>query len=218
MTNESATDCNVTSSRRGFLASGLAAGPLALLASSSAAEASPFSFIQYLSEAKSVFRSIRSHENAHVTFLLAALGNLARPKPTFQNLKRLTYPQFVTISQALANTEVGAYLGAAPYIYDPEYLAAAGSIMTVESRHAGAVNFFEGDPVTIKNANFDLPLTSQQVVAAAGPFIKSLNGGAAVTYSTTTSDSNDVAILNFALALEYLEAEFYNASANLYAF
>jgi hypothetical protein len=205
------------SNRRAFLASGLAAAPLALLASTQSAEASPFSIIQYLPEAKSVFRSIRAHENAHVAFLVTALGHYARPKPVFQNLSQSTYYQFVAVSQALENTGVGAYLGAAPIIYDPDYLAAAGSIMTVEARHAGAVNFFEGDPVTIKNQNFDLPLTPEQVVAAAGPFVKSLNGGAALTYSQTSSAQNDIAILNFALALEYLEAEFYNVNAHFYA-
>ena len=57
------------------------------------------------------FRDIRRHENAHVQFLVDALGNQARPRPTFRNLGQRTYRDFVATSKALENTGVGAYLG-----------------------------------------------------------------------------------------------------------
>jgi hypothetical protein len=46
-----------------------------------------------------------------------------------------------------------------------------------------------------------------QVVSLAGKFVASLNGGPPLTYDRTPSDQNDIAILNFALALEYLESD-----------
>ena len=164
---------------------------------------------------KANFKAIRGHENDHVQFLLMALGSAARPKPTFKGLLQKTYTDFCIIAQALENTGVGAYLGAAPFINDPLYLSAAGSILTVESRHSGYLNTYLHDPITAPasdddaNPSFDAPLTAAQVVAGAGVFIASLNGGPDVTYAQTRSDANDIDILNFAMALEFLEADFY---------
>lgn len=162
------------------------------------------------------FRDIQRHENEHVAFLVSALGSSARPKPTFQNLEQRNVRSFFQVSQDLENTGCGAYLGAAPYILSREILAAAGSIALIEGRHAGWVNTLVNDPITLNVFNqeqsFEMPLTADQVVELAGPFVASLNGGPPLSYSTTPSAANDVAILNFALALEYLEAEFYNVN------
>ncbi len=163
---------------------------------------------------------VRRHENDHVSFLLAGLGAAARPKPTFQGLQQTNLNAFLTVASALENTGVGAYLGAAPAILDPGYLGAAASIALVEARHAGFFNSLRSKPMTLNafgsELSFDEAFTVAQVTNAAGGFIASLNGGPPISYSTTRSAANDIAILNFALALEYLEAEFYNVNVPLF--
>jgi hypothetical protein len=164
------------------------------------------------------FFEIRADENTHVEFLLAALGADARPKPTFQGLEQKTFSDFAKVSQSLENTGCGAYLGALAFIQSREYVTAAGSIALIEARHAGYLNTLEGDNLSgnalADNADvhFEMPLTAEQVDTLAGPFIANLNGGPPVTYAETESAANDIAILNFALALEYLEQEFYNTN------
>jgi hypothetical protein len=160
------------------------------------------------------FRGIQRHENAHVQFLVQVLGSSARPKPRFRRLLQRHRNAFLAMSQALENTGVGAYLGAAPVIFSRAYLAAAGSIALIEGRHAGYLNDLLGSLTTTnvfgQQQDFERALTITEVTRLAGPFIADLNGGPPLTFSPTPSAANDIAILNFALALEYLEAEFYN--------
>lgn len=162
------------------------------------------------------FWEIQKHENDHVAYLVKALGAKARPKPIFKGLKQPNYAQFVLVSQALENTGYGAYLAAAPIIKSNKFLGAALSIAMIEAQHSGWVNGQAGAPITADpkgmDQSFGQPLTLDQVVKAASPFLEGLNGGPELKFSTEPSDENDLAILNFALALEYLEADFYNAN------
>lgn len=160
------------------------------------------------------FQAIRRHEDAHVNFLVTALGSAARPKPNFKNLTQPNVRAFGTASQVFENTGVGAYLGAAPVIFSRQYLAAAASIALIEARHAGYLNvLFDGimtDDVMGDEQSFEQPLTINEIVSLVTPFVQDLNGGPPLTFSMTPSRANDIAILNFALALEYLEATFYD--------
>ncbi len=162
------------------------------------------------------FQDILQHESDHVDFLVTALGNAARPMPNFKNLLQPNRRAFFEVSQALENTGVGAYLGAAPVILNRDFLAAAGSIALVEARHAGWLNTLLNARLTTNvfgaAPSFEQPLTIDEVVVRASPFIADLNGGPPLTFSATPSAENDIAILNFALALEFLEYEFYEVN------
>ncbi|WP_069806011.1 ferritin-like domain-containing protein [Thermogemmatispora onikobensis] len=181
----------------------------------SAATSAPTSPTRLLSLASvadsgSAFREIMQDENAHVTFLQQALtkaGVQPRPKPTFKNLEQMDVQSFAQVAQTFENVGVGAYLMAAPAIATKAYLAAAGSILTVEARHAGFLDALLNKPLSANGA-FDKPLSQAEIVSAVSPFIASLNGGS----DPSASLKNDAAILNFALLLEFLEAEFYNVN------
>ena len=70
---------------------------------------------------------------------------------------------------ALENTGVSAYDGAGASITDPGLLTAAGGIVAVEARHASYLNLLNGeDPFP---GAFETPLTPDEILAIAGPFI-----------------------------------------------
>lgn len=161
--------------------------------------------------ASSAFREIMVDEDAHVSFLMQTLGSSARPKPTFKDLTQSSADSFVKLAQVFENIGVGAYLLAAPVISNKGYLAAAGSILTIEARHAGYLNALLGKPLSTNGA-FDTPIPQAQIVTAVLPFISSLNGGP----DPSKPLANDTDILNFALFLEYFEASFYDINVPMF--
>lgn len=158
-----------------------------------------------LSAAGPQFVEIQNDENGHVQFLQQALGSNARPKPTFKGLDAADIQAFAKDSMTFENLGVGAYLMAAPAISSKDYLKAAGSILTIEARHAGFIDSLLGQPLSANGA-FDKPISQSDIVGAVTPFVASLNGGP----DPSGALSSDTDILNFALLLEFLEAEFYN--------
>jgi len=163
--------------------------------------------LKAVNQNKMAFTEIQQDEAQHVTFLQSALKSSARPKPTFKGLEQADVMSFAQVSMALENVGVGAYLFGASAISDKDILAAAASILTIEARHAGFLDVLLGKPISANGA-FDKPLTQGAIVQAASPFIANLNGGP----DPSMPLKSDMDILNFALLLEFLEAEFYNTN------
>jgi rubrerythrin len=121
------------------------------------------------------FAAIRDHEGAHVETLasvIADLGGTPVEEATYDFGDAYTDPMaFMMTAAALENTGVGAYDGAGQFITDPELLTAAGSIVAVEARHSSYLNLLTGEiPFP---AAFETPLTMDEVLEIAGPFLVS---------------------------------------------
>jgi rubrerythrin len=119
------------------------------------------------------FAAIRDHEGAHVatlTSVISDLGGEPVAEASYDFGDAYSDPMaFLMTAAALENTGVSAYDGAAQFITDPELLTAAGSIVAVEARHASYLNLLTGElPFP---AAFESPLTMDEVLEIAGPFI-----------------------------------------------
>ncbi len=208
--------------RGGFAAAAVATGAAMVPGQANAANADTLPNL-YPNWNALLFQAIQADEIQHVEGIkgiITQLGGTPRPSPIFKNLLQPTLVAFGTVSKALENTGCGAYLGAVPVILQPSILAAAGSIAFIEARHAGYLNvLFNLDTTTNlfgQPTEYERAFTIQEVVDSASPFIAGLNGGPPLTFSMTKSRVNDIAILNFALALEYLERDFYNLNVPKY--
>ena len=121
------------------------------------------------------FATIRDHEGAHVETLTSIITDLSG-EPVAEAMydfgDAYNDPMaFMMTAAALENTGVSAYDGAAKFITDPDLLTAAGSIVAVEARHASYLNLLTGEiPFP---APFESPLTMDEVLEIAGPFIVS---------------------------------------------
>jgi Ferritin-like domain len=111
-------------------------------------------------------------ESQHVDALIATikkLGGTPTKSPTF------TFPikdqaSFLKLAQTLEDTGVSAYNGAAPSIESKEVLAAAGSIVQIEARHAAVIRVMNKQFPTV--SAFDKTLNKDEVTMAVKPLIK----------------------------------------------
>jgi hypothetical protein len=124
-------------------------------------------------QAKSYATLFGEQEQAHINALRTVIKQLgAKPvaKPTFV-FPVSNQSSFLALASELENTGVGAYNGAAPSLTSKQILTAAGSIVQIEARHAAGINLLiEKSPTP--SGGFDVPLTKSQVLAKAGPLIK----------------------------------------------
>jgi len=119
--------------------------------------------------------AIGAHEAAHVDALTAAVSSLGGTPVTeaaYNFDEAFADPEaFLSTAAALENTGVRAYNGAGQFISDPGLLTTAGSIVSVEARHASYLNLITGES-PFPDA-FDDAATPAEILEIAGPFIAS---------------------------------------------
>jgi rubrerythrin len=124
-------------------------------------------------ETKAVAASFGAEEAEHVSALTAAIkagGGKPVAMPTF-DFPVTSEKTFLALAYTVENVGVGAYNGAGPSLKSKALLAAAGSIVQVEARHAATLGLLT-DQSVVPNGGFDKPMTKAQVLKAAGPLIK----------------------------------------------
>ncbi|MDQ3644697.1 MAG: ferritin-like domain-containing protein [Actinomycetota bacterium] len=125
-------------------------------------------------DAKEVATTLRDNELEHVDALTATIKDLGgkpvkAPGVDFGDAFA-SQDTFLELAQTFEDLGVGAYNGAGPLIKSVDVLAAAGSIVQVEGRHAGVIRLLRGE--RIAPSAFDKGLEMQEVLDAAKPFIK----------------------------------------------
>jgi hypothetical protein len=134
--------------------------------------AEDFSAAGYADNVREWFGIIRDHEMEHVATITQVVMDLGG-EPVAEASYDFGYDDldgFVGVATVLENTGVSAYEGAARYLIDEDaLLTAALTIHGVEARHAAYLNGLTGES-PFPNA-FDPPLTPDEVLEAAGPFI-----------------------------------------------
>ena len=122
-------------------------------------------------ELKSLISLLAKDEQEHVEALTATIKSL-KGKPVAEPKFDFEYSDtagFLKLAQTFEDTGVSAYNGAGPSIKSKEVLAAAGSIVQVEARHAAAIRL-QNKEEPAPDA-FDPSLDEAQVLKAVEPFI-----------------------------------------------
>jgi hypothetical protein len=221
-------------SRRSFLAgaTSVASLPAAFLAlgGTTFAKKQPQPRFKHLPELFSgenlrIFDEILQDEEDHIV-QLTKLADDPRPMPTFRNLVADSPVDFVMMAAMIENGGVGSYIQGLNAISQGghhDYFLTAAGITAVEAQHTGFLNALLNEPIAPsaagnhKQPGIAPPIPPSVIRAAVGPFILSLSGGPPLDYNINqVDDDNDQAIINFVLALEFLEVEFYRMNIERY--
>jgi hypothetical protein len=120
-------------------------------------------------------KEIRDNEDEHVDALAATvkkLGGKAVAKPKFDfGGAFASRAAFLKTANVLEDAGVSAYNGAGPLIESVDVLAAAGSIVQVEARHAALIRLVRNKPPA--PLAFDKSATMDAILKKVTPFIKS---------------------------------------------
>jgi hypothetical protein len=125
-------------------------------------------------EAKKTAQQLGEDESAHVDALISAIkgaGGKPVASPTFDfGMAFANQKAFLKTAEVFEDTGVSAYNGAAPMIKSTAVLAAAGSIVQIEARHAALIRLLNG--ATPAPDAFDKALKQAAVLKAVKPYIK----------------------------------------------
>ena len=122
------------------------------------------------------FAEIRDHERAHVDFFKKALGDHAIPVIEVDFDRRSSV---LGAADAFENLGVAAFNGAGPLLVNADYLAAAGTIVSVEARHAAMISALLHGPSSasagkghVSSKGLDSTMPPSKVLVQAKPFIR----------------------------------------------
>ena len=127
-----------------------------------------------------VLTGIRDHEITHRDTFKVALTILAIPDltPNFSRVDFASRASVLGTARAFEDLGVSAYNGAGVYLGNPLFLALAGSIVSVEARHAALIRdmlrpystYFAGDDL-VDRAGLEPARVPSQVLPIAAPYI-----------------------------------------------
>ena len=132
-------------------------------------------------DAMNILDDLRKHETVHREFFSTALGKNAIPRLNF-DFSSVDFTSGDSVLEAARKIEdlgVAAFNGAGQLLTNPDFLALAGKIVSVEARHAAAIRdllepktaSFAGDDVVDANGREGARLPSE-VLPLAAPFFK----------------------------------------------
>lgn len=127
------------------------------------------------------FVEIRDHEEAHKAFLRKALGERAIPdiEVDFSQVNFKRRSSVLAAADSFENLGIAAFNGAGPLISNVDYLAAAGTIVSVEARHAAMISALLHGPSAasagkgnVSAKGLDRAMKPTAVIAKSKSFIK----------------------------------------------